>query len=64
MDSVDPELVHEFLRLVAKALFSVGLSLVVFDISHNRVSAFVCFAVFWLGVLAKKSWRQNRRSSL
>lgn len=57
MDWVGPELVHAFLWLIAKALLSIGLSLVVFHISHNRVLAFVCFAVFWLAVLAKKSWR-------
>ena len=57
MDSRDPELVPQLVWLIAKALLSVGLSWAVFYVSRNRVLPFVCFAVFWLGMLVKKSWR-------
>ena len=56
MDSVDPEFVHQFIWLIVNALLSVGVGLVVFHITHNRGVPFVCFAVFWLVVLVKKSW--------
>lgn len=56
MDPVDPEFVHQFIWLIVNALLSVGVGIVVFHITHIRGLAFVCFAVFWLAVLVKKSW--------
>lgn len=54
---VDPELVHQFIWLITNALLSVGVGLLVFHFTDNHALPFVCFAVFWLGVLVKKSWR-------
>ena len=56
MDALDPELINALLWLIVNALLSVGVGLVVFHITHNRVLPLVCFAVFWLAVLARKLW--------
>jgi hypothetical protein len=56
MESIDPEFVKQFIWLIAKGVISVCLGLVVFRISHERVLSFVCFAAFWVVVLARP-WR-------
>jgi hypothetical protein len=63
MESIDPQFVKELIWVIAKAVISVCLGLIVFRISHGPVLPFVCFAIFWLVMLAIRGIPSKNRAA-